>query len=230
MEKAMKKIKPSKYFSWVVHLEGMRETHDYWVDREGVWDKAFGAVQHAIKEGYRICTNTTVYKNSDVEDIGNLFHTLTVDGIEGLMISAGFPYESVSAADIFLDRQQSIETFKKVLDTSNGYRFYNNPLYLQFLRGEREYTCKAWTNPTYTPLGWRKPCYLIADEHTDSLDEILDASLWEKYGTGKDPRCATCMMHSGYEGGIVQGAMSSPREMLALILGYLQKGYKKTSV
>jgi hopanoid biosynthesis associated radical SAM protein HpnH len=230
MERAMKKIKPSKYFSWVVHLEGMRETHDYWVDRAGVWDKAFSAAEHAIKEGYRVCTNTTVYKNSDVEDIGELFHTLTNDGIEGLMISAGFPYESVSEADIFLDRQQSIDTFRKVLDTSNGYRFYNNPLYLQFLRGEREYSCKAWTNPTYTPLGWRKPCYLIADEHTDSLDEILDPALWEKYGTGKDPRCATCMMHSGYEGGIVQGAMSNPREMLALINGYLHKGRKKSAV
>jgi hypothetical protein len=27
---------------------------------------------------------------------------------------------------------------------------------------------------------------------------------WSKYGTGKDPRCANCMMHSGFEPTVVR--------------------------
>ena len=224
MKRGMEKIKPSKYFSWVVHLDGMRDTHDYWVERKGTWDKAMGHLKTALDKGYRVCTNTTIFKDSDVEDLKDLFQNLTDAGIEGIMISAGYPYQSIEERNIFLDREQSIQTFRKALDVTRNFRFYNNPLYLSFLRGERNYPCQAWTNPTYTPLGWRKPCYLIADEHTDSLDELMEDSLWETYGTNKDPRCASCMMHSGFEPGIIQGAFTNPREFGALVGAYLMKG------
>ncbi len=191
LERAMDKIPPSKYFSWVIHLDGMQDVHDYWVERKGTWNKAMHALQSALQKGYRVCTNTTLFKDSNIADVHNLFKFLTDAGVEGIMLSAGYPYQSVAGRDIFLDRQQSLETFRAVLDETKKFRFYNNPLYLEFLRGERSYPCRAWTNPTYTPVGWRKPCYLIADEHTDSLAELMSDELWEKYGTDKDPRCAS---------------------------------------
>jgi hopanoid biosynthesis associated radical SAM protein HpnH len=224
MKRVMEKIKPSKYFCWVVHLDGMAPTHDYWVDRQGTWQKAMDALQTALERGYRVCTNTTVFKDSDVQDIHQLFQYLTDLGVEGLMISAGYPYASVSGQDIFLDREASISTFRKVVDPARKFSFYNNPLYLSFLRGERDYPCRAWTNPTYTPLGWRKPCYLLADEHTESLDELMVDEVWERYGVGHDPRCASCMMHSGFEGGIVQESLTDPRKLGALAQGYLMNG------
>ncbi|HEU5367296.1 MAG TPA: DUF3463 domain-containing protein, partial [Ktedonobacterales bacterium] len=46
------------------------------------------------------------------------------------------------------------------------------------------------STPTYTVAGWRSPCYLLADKHTASFKELLDTTDWEKYGTGRDPRCA----------------------------------------
>ncbi len=222
MEKAMEKIKPSRYFSWVVHLDGMPSTHDYWVERKGTWDKAMQALKRAIAEGYRVCTNTTVFEGSDVNDLHQLFQTLTDLGVEGLMISAGYPYQSIPDRDIFLERQRSIQAFRKVLDPARKFRYYNNPLYLEFLRGNREAACKAWTNPTYTPMGWRKPCYLLADDHTEQLDEVLDPALWEHYGPGKDPRCASCTMHSGYEAGMIQEAFSSGRAFGALAMRYIK--------
>ncbi|HIC95729.1 TPA: DUF3463 domain-containing protein, partial [Candidatus Bipolaricaulota bacterium] len=100
-----------------------------------------------------------------------------------------------------------------------GFRFYNNPLYLEFLRGEREYECAAWGTPTYTPLGWRKPCYILADEHVQSIDELFDEGLWERFGPGRDPRCANCMMHSGFEPASILGAFHRPWELLAMIRG-----------
>ena len=220
----MEKIKPSRFFSWVVHLDGMAETHDYWVERKGTWEKATAALKRALSDGYRVSTNTTIYKDSDVEDLRQLFQYLTELDIEGIMISAGFAYESVSAQDIFSDREFSIHFFREALGSARKYRFYNNPLYLEFLRGYREYPCRAWANPTYTPLGWRKPCYQIADEHTLSLDELMEDSLWGQYGVGKDPRCASCMMHSGYEAGIVNEMFTNPKEFGALIAAFLKNG------
>ncbi len=224
MERGMKKIEPSKYFGWVVHLDGMEAVHDYWVERKGVWEKAIQAVKVALEAGYRVCTNTTVFKDSDVADLHKLFRTMTDMGVEGMMISAGYPYLSVPDRDIFLERKQAKDTFRRALDPAQHFNFYNNPLYLDFLRGEREYPCRAWTNPTYTPLGWRKPCYLIADEHTYSLDELMHPSLWEDYGVGKDPRCASCTMHSGFEAGIVQDMATSPAGLGAMVGAYLRNG------
>lgn len=224
MERAMERIKPSKYFCWVVHLDGMAAIHDYWVERRGTWEIAMRALKHALKEGYRVCANTTIFKESNISDLHELFELLTDLRVEGIMISAGYPYQSVPEQDIFLERRESIRAFRAILDPARRFRFYNNPLYLAFLRGERSYPCRAWTNPTYTPLGWRKPCYLIADEHIYSLEELMEGSLWGRYGVGKDPRCSCCMMHSGFEAGIVQQALTDPKEFWALIKGFLRNG------
>ncbi len=224
MERGMEKIKPSKRFAWVVHLDGMKDTHDFWVDQKGTFDKAVKAVETALERGYRVCTNTTLFKDSNIDDLQELFGKLTDMGVEGMMLSAGYPYASVPNQDIFLERDQSIRTFRQALDPRKRFNFYNNPLYLQFLRGERDYPCQAWTNPTYTPLGWRKPCYLIADEHTQTLDDLMQPELWENYGVGRDDRCASCMMHSGFEAGIIQRAFTDPKEFAELARAYLGMG------
>lgn len=226
MERGMEKIPPSRHFAWVVHLDGMPDVHDYWVERQGVWSKAMQAVDKALAAGYRVCSNTTMFKTSDVGDLQRLFELLAEKGVEGLMISAGYPYEQVPDRDIFLEREASLATFRKALDHPKKLPFYNNPLYLDFLRGQRDYPCRAWTNPTYTPLGWRKPCYLIADDHTDSLADLMDPALWEQYGVGKNPRCATCTMHSGFEAGIIQQVFTDPVEFAALVKAGLGLGRK----
>jgi hopanoid biosynthesis associated radical SAM protein HpnH len=227
MERGMAKIPPSKRFCWVVHLDGMAGVHDYWVERKGTWGKAVKAVEMALEKGYRVCTNTTIFKNSDVDDLHQLFGYLTDLGVEGMMLSAGYPYSSIPDRDIFMERKESKQTFRKALDPSFGFNFYNNPLYLDFLRGDREYSCTAWTNPTYTPLGWRKPCYLIADEHISTLSELMDPALWENFGPGKDPRCATCTMHSGYEAGIIQESFTTVGGFAALMGSLAKNGWGK---
>ncbi len=135
------------------------------------------------------------------------------------MVSPGYAYVDVSDQDLFLQREESIGVFRRVLDRSRNFPFYNNPLYLDFLRGEREYDCAAWTTPTYTVLGWRKPCYTIADEHTDDVNELFNPALWERYGPGQDRRCTNCMMHSSFEGASILKALWRPRDLLALARG-----------
>lgn len=227
LDRVMKKVPPSKYLSWVVHMDGMEEKHDESVAREGVFKKAMQSIQTALNNGYRVCSNTTIFKGCDVEDLHTLFRTLSQMGIEGCMVSPGYSFEDAPDQDIFLTRQESKDTFKQVLDVSKieGLRMYNNPLYLDFLRGKREYQCTAWSNPTYTVLGWRKPCYPLADEHIEKIDDIFEESLWEKYGVGKDPRCAGCMMHCGFESASIFEAISTPKDWVTLIKsGAISKG------
>ena len=73
------------------------------------------------------------------------------------------------------------------------------PMYLEFLKGERELPCTAWGNPTYNVKGWKGPCYLITDGHYKSFAELMTGTPWESYGHGNDPRCEHCMVHCGFE-------------------------------
>ena len=201
MERILKKVQPSKYLCWVIHLDGMEAKHDESVDRKGVFQKAVQGIEMALDQGYRVCTNTTVFRGSDVEDLWEMFRLVGDMGVEGSMISPGFDFEDAPDREIFLTRQESHNLFSKLLDPvrTTGMRFYNNPLYLNFLKGDREYQCTAWSNPTYTVMGWRKPCDPLADEHVVDVNQLYKDELWERYGVGKDPRCANCMMHCGFE-------------------------------
>ena len=227
LDKMLTKIPPSKYLCWVVHMDGMEEMHDESVARKGVFKKAVQVMELALSQGYRVCTNTTIFKNSDVEDLWGMFRLVKDIGVEGSMISPGYDFEDAPVQDMFLNRRESRNIFKKLLDPTKtqGMKFYNNPLYLNFLQGEREYQCTAWSNPTYTVLGWRKPCYPLADEHVQNVDELYEADLWQQYGVGNDPRCANCMMHCGFESATIFKAISTPKDWATLIKsGAARKG------
>jgi len=103
-KQAMKVIKPSPYFSFVVHLDGLRETHDIAVEREGVYDVAIEAIQDFRQSGFRVCTNTTLYSGTGPEEYHELFAMLNDMGVEGMMVSPGFQYKEVAHHDIFLQR------------------------------------------------------------------------------------------------------------------------------
>jgi hopanoid biosynthesis associated radical SAM protein HpnH len=221
MPRSFKKIKPHKQFCYVVHLDGMREIHDWSVSRAGVFDKAVAAMREAIRLGYRVCTNTTIYKDSNPDDLVTLFEFLTEENIEGCIVSPGYDYQAVTE-NVFLPRDKAIEVFRQVYDRAKAQKvkFYNNPLFLEFLRGERDYPrCAAWSSPTYTVSGWRSPCYLLADKHTQTFAELMTETDWEKYGTGRDPRCANCMMHCGYETATIVEAMKHPSQMVHMLRG-----------
>ena len=219
LDRMLSKIPPSKYLCWVIHMDGMEDKHDESVARKGVFKKAVHGMELALSQGYRVCTNTTIFKNSDVEDLWEMFRLVNEIGVEGSMISPGYDFEDAPDRDLFLTRQESRNIFKKLLDPTRtgGMKFYNNPLYLNFLQGDREYQCTAWSNPTYTVLGWRKPCYPLADEHVQDVNELYEAGLWQKYGVGNDPRCANCMMHCGFESATIFQAISTPKDWATLI-------------
>jgi hopanoid biosynthesis associated radical SAM protein HpnH len=209
----------SPRLAFVVHLDGTEEIHDRVTERPGTYREATDAIREAVARGHRVCTNTTLFHGSDVEDLHRLFGHLVEIGVEGLMVSPGYAYEDVPDQDLFLQRRQSIDVFRRVLDPSNGFPFYNNPLYLDFLRGDCSFDCAAWTTPTFTVMGWRLPCYALADCHTDDVRELFEPDLWAQYGPGADRRCANCMMHSSFEGASILHAMSHPRALARMARG-----------
>ena len=219
LERLLAKVPASKYLCWVVHLDGMEEKHDESVARPGVFKKAVQGIELALDKGYRVCTNTTVFRNSDTEDLWEMFRLAGSLGVEGSMISPGFDFEDAPDQELFLTRQESQGLFKRLLDPTktSGMKFYNNPLYLNFLQGSREYQCTAWSNPTYTIMGWRKPCYPLADDHVQDVKELYQDEVWDRYGVGKDPRCANCMMHCGFESATIFQAVSTPKDWVTLI-------------
>ena len=217
MERVMKKILPSKYFCFVVHLDGMEEAHDKSVYRKGVFKIAMRGIENALEKGYRVTTNTTVFNGLDEDDLIEMFEKVTEMGVEGCMVSPGYQFQTVPDQELFVTRQKARKIFKNILDPKRKIRFYNNPLYLDFLRGEREYQCTAWSNPTYTILGWREPCYLLGDRHTQNIEDLYADELWDRYGVGKDPRCANCMMHCGFESASLFAALKSPKDIVKLV-------------
>lgn len=219
MRRAFTAIPPSNHFAFVVHIDGMRAVHDHAVDREGVFATATEHMREAIARGYRVCTNTTIFRGTPAEEYVELLRFLRDMGVEGCITSPGYDYESVTEGrEQFLRRTEAQALYAEVHKRCAGedIPFYNNPLFHEFLQGKREYRCAAWSMPTYTVQGWRSPCYLLADTHVGSLRELYEGTDWEAYGTGRDPRCANCMMHCGYEARTILEAFKSPRDLVAL--------------
>jgi hopanoid biosynthesis associated radical SAM protein HpnH len=214
VRESLPKFTPHPRLCWVVHLDGTESVHDRVTGRPGTYREAVAAIREAQARGFRVCTNTTVFHGADVSDVDALFRELAALGVEGIMASPGYAYEHVEERELFLQRQEAVRLFQHLLERGERLPFYDNPLFLDFLRGRRSYSCAAWAVPTYTVRGWREPCYLLADRHAEALEELLEPELWERFGPGNDARCAGCMLHSGFEPASVLDALQHPWRLL----------------
>lgn len=206
-------IGPSLWMYWNVHLDGLERTHDLIVEREGVFKECVLAMKMAKALGYQVATNTTIYKETDMDEVEQMFDFLADLGVDGHTISPGYDYDAakkdmikrlnLQPENFFLTRQMTVEKFQKIEDWMQRYTFFGTPIYFEFLAGKRDLTCSAWAIPTRNIRGWKGPCYLMTDAHYSSYAEMLETVQWEKYGrvdgVTRDPRCENCMVHCGYE-------------------------------
>jgi hopanoid biosynthesis associated radical SAM protein HpnH len=204
-----------------VHLDGLRATHDAVCAREGVFDKAIEVIKEAKRLGYRVVANTTVFKQTDVHELDELCRLLAAMGIDGILISPGYHYESVSG-DVFLTRAEIQTRFRHVLELSKKYPIHSTPMFLEFAAGLRHYDCSPWSTVTYTPRGWKGPCYLIGERYTHDWNEFWNGTDWSYWESRVDSRCQNCAMHSGFEASAVREAGSSPRDLLRLAVWNIQ--------
>jgi hopanoid biosynthesis associated radical SAM protein HpnH len=205
IRKRLAELVPSPQLFLNVHLDGMERTHDLCVERDGVFREAIDGIRAAKAVGFQVTSNTTIYKETDLNEIAELFEYLQQFGVDGHMISPAYSYAAVMTKDIFMSRDEIREKFRQARALLENYTLMTSPIYLEYLRGERELMCTAWGNPTYNPRGWKGPCYLITDAHHATFQEFIENTPWEKYGRGRDPRCEDCMVHVGYEASAVLG-------------------------
>jgi len=204
-------FKPSKYLTFSVHVDGQREHHDFSVCREGGYEAAIDGVKEALARGFRVTTNTTLFDGADPKSVRAFFDEMMELGVEGMMLSPGYSYDKAPDQQHFLGRARTRRLFRAILSNrKKDWRFNMSPLFLEFLMGKRDYACTPWGMPTYNIFGWQKPCYLLQDGYAETFQELMASTEWERYGTESgNPKCANCMVHSGYEASAVNDTFGS---------------------
>jgi hopanoid biosynthesis associated radical SAM protein HpnH len=221
-------FKPSKYLTFSVHMDGQREHHDFSVCREGGYDIAREGIKEALKRGFRVTTNTTLFDGADPNSVRAFFDEMMELGVEGMMLSPGYSYDKAPDQKHFLGRARIRRMFRAILSNrKKSWRFNMSPLFPEFLMGKRDYACTPWGMPTYNIFGWQKPCYLLQDGYADTFAELMAATEWQNYGTESgNPKCANCMVHSGYEASAVDDGFGSLRGFLAMVRASFSNSYK----
>ena len=204
-------FKPSKYLTFSIHLDGLKDEHDTAVCRDGTYDTAVEAIKEAVKRGFRVCTNTTLFSGANPEHVRDFFDTAMGLGVEGMMLSPGYIYEKAPDQDGFLHRDKSKQLFKQILQSpKKSWKFNLSPLFLKFLQGDLDFECTPWGSPAYNIFGWQKPCYLLQDGYVPTFKEYMELTDWDNYGNkSSNPKCQDCMVHCGFEPSAVDATFGS---------------------
>ena len=221
MKRKMDLFEPSPYFAWSVHVDGLRARHDQSVDREGVFDRAVEAIKEAKARGFKVTTNSTFFGPDTAKSIRDLLDFLNDDlKVDRMEIAPGFAYEKAPDQENFLGVQKTREIFREVFAGGGRkrWRLNHSPLYLDFLEGKTDFQCTAWGIPSYSVLGWQRPCYLMSDApYARSYRELIEETEWERYGRGRHPKCENCMAHCGYEPTAVIATLTSLKESIRAV-------------
>jgi len=222
LEKKMELFKPSKWFTWSVHLDGDREEHDKSVCQAGVYDRAVAAIARAKQAGFRTIINATLFSNAEPERTARFFDDVMAMGVDGISMSPGYAYERAPDQEHFLNRRRTKELFRGIFSRQQKgkkrWEFNQSSMYLDFLAGNQSFHCTPWGNPTRTYFGWQRPCYLLGEGYAKTFKELMEDTDWDRYGTGNYEKCANCMVHSGYEATAVSETIRRPWRALAQVV------------
>jgi hopanoid biosynthesis associated radical SAM protein HpnH len=221
LERKLADFEPSPYFSWAIHIDGLKERHDESVEREGVFEKAVSAIRAAKAAGFRVTTNTTFFTHDSPKTIRDVLDFLNDElQVDHMEISPAYAYEKAPDQDHFLGVQQTRRLFAEAFGEGRRkrWRLNHTPLYLDFLEGKAEFDCTAWGIPSYSLFGWQRPCYLMSDGYAQTYRELLETTDWSAYGRGRDPRCENCMASCGYEPTAVLQTTRSVRQSLRALV------------
>ena len=217
LPKHLHKFTPHRNFAWMVHIDGLRERHDESVRKAGGFDAAVAAIKLAKDAGFRVMTNTTFFTQDSPQDVIDVLDYLNDEvGVHNMQISPGYAYEKAPDQEHWLGVQQTRELFKKAFADGRRkrWRLNHSPVFLDFLEGKLDLKCTAWGIPSYSLLGWQRPCYLLDDGYVATYRELIEDTDWDSFGRGNDPRCANCMAHCGYEPTAVIATMGSLKETI----------------
>ena len=166
---------PSKYLTFSVHMDGLREEHDEAVCRDGVFDEAVEGIKAALERGFRVTTNTTLFDGASPLRMRQFFDEMMNLGVEGMMLSPATatrrrPTRSTSCAR----RGPTSSSPRCSRSRKRQWKFNQSPLFLRFLMGKQDFECTPWGNPTFNMFGWQRPCYLLQEGYAATFQELMD--------------------------------------------------------
>ena len=127
MEKKLSEYEPSPYFTWSVHLDGMKEDHDKAVCQDGVFDRCVSAIKKAKSLGFRCNVNCTIFDTAEEEGLKEFLNYVTEElKVDGITISPGLAYERAPDQQHFIKRANTKNFFRNnwcwcnfIFDVSN---------------------------------------------------------------------------------------------------------------
>lgn len=192
-------IPPYTNFFWNVKLDGTQEVHDARAKRIGLFVEALDGIKAAKNAGFFVVVNTAIYPDTDVNDVAALYNRLHEMHVDGYLFSPHYPDQRMCrySSTEFHDRMH--QRFREASERLSGYNLLLSPIYLEYLRGERELDCSVWGGPVYGPQGWYGPCRFLGAGFAESYRALVENTVWENYGRGLNPRCENCQCHAGFE-------------------------------
>jgi len=216
VEKRIKEFEPSSYLNFNIHVDSINNRHDERVGLEGAFDRVVAAIRLLVSSGFRVTTNTTLFKGETAESAGELFDILTALKVEAMTIASAFNYENASDQENFFKRDETISLFRSIFEhgKNRNWNFNHSSLYLDFLAGNQDYVCLPWGTTTRNIFGWQRPCYLLNDGYEPTFQDLIKNTGWSRYGAGRDPRCTHCTLHCGFEPTAVMDSAKNPIKAL----------------
>jgi MoaA/NifB/PqqE/SkfB family radical SAM enzyme len=167
--------------------------------------EALDGVKAAKNAGFFVVVTTTVCPDTNVADVAELYQKLHAMHVDGYIFSPAYGRKKVCKTESQEFHRRMQQRFRELSDTLGGYNLMMSPVYLEYLRGERELDCCAWGSPVYGPRGWAAPCSLLNEGYAKSYAELTEKTVWENYGRGVNLRCETCMCAAGFESSALVG-------------------------
>jgi hopanoid biosynthesis associated radical SAM protein HpnH len=198
-------IPPYTNFFWNVKIDGTDRVHDKRAARAGLFAEALDGIQAAKNAGFLVVVTSTVYPDSDPNDLENLYEGLHARHVDGYLLSPYYPSEKLCRDGSARFRESMHQRFREVSARLSSYNLMTSPIYLEYLRGERELDCSAWGSPVYGPKGWSEPCSKQSVRYEKSYKDLMENVAWENYGRGMNPCCENCQCHAGYETAALMG-------------------------
>jgi hopanoid biosynthesis associated radical SAM protein HpnH len=210
-------IPPFTNFFWNVRLDGSKQVHEIRAHRPGLFLEALDGIKAAKNAGFFVVVTSTIYPETDISDLARLYEQLHALHVDGYILQPHYPSEKLCRNGSARFRAQMQQRFREATDRLGSYNLMISPIYLEYLRGERELDCSVWGSPVYGPQGWSGPCSLLNVQYTQSYKALVQETLWENYGRGLDPQCENCQCHGGYETAALLGISPKAGDLWKLI-------------
>jgi hopanoid biosynthesis associated radical SAM protein HpnH len=192
-------IPPYTNFFWNVRLNGTESVHDARAHRTGLFSEALDGIKAAKNAGFFVLVSSVIHPDTDISDLAALYERLHAVHVDGYVLSPHYPEQKLCRDGSARFKEKMHQRFQEAGELLSDYNLLSSPIYLEYLRGERELDCSVWGGPVYGPQGWSSPCRLLAIGYAQSYQQLLENTVWENYGRGLNPRCENCQCPEGYE-------------------------------